>query len=458
MRAGGTPPFFLGHKELFYYMRRFINYIGSRRFAIVILLFTLAIILLSNLLPNFAAMSVEEVESLRTNRPALFAAARYLQVGVIARSPFFLVIPAFLFFSITICTLRRVKREGWLKPGVVAGETLFQAGFSGTPAALMRYMLGKGWKIEEAGDDKPIICSRGGQGFWGSVTFHAGMNVVLLGFALSLLTRFNASAILTDGYGMTASEAFSGKAPAGFQVTEMLMEGFRAVYEEGFPVDFSMKLALWDGEGRERRGEVKVNNPLSWRGYQFVPLRYGFSPRFVVKKGGGEILDAFVTLRVMTPDKLDSFDVPGEGMKVATQFFPDYYMEGKTPKTHSREPRNPVFFIEVTRGGKELGRGFLPMNKEVSFAGYSIELKEVRMWVMLGVSRDSGLPVVTLGFILIVAGLIIRLVWNDRHVRLFMREGVVEIGGSSRYFPAMFEEELKKLAEEIGRGIKEGQD
>lgn len=439
-------------------MRRFINYIGSRRFAIVILLFTLAIILLPNLLPNFPTMSAEEIESLRINRPALFAAARYLQVGVIVRSPFFLIIPAFLFSSITICTLKRVKREERRKPGVAAGGAVFPAGFSGTPSALKRYMLEKGWKVEAAGGDNPIICFRGGQGFRGSIIFHAGMNVVILGFALSVLTRFNAEVILTDGYGMGASEAFPGKAPAGFPVTGMLMEGFRAVYAEGFPVDFSMKLALWDGEGRERRGEVKVNNPLNWKGYQFVPLRYGFSPRFVVKKGGREVLDAFVTLRVITPENIDSFDVPGEEMKVAAQFFPDYYMEGKTPRTRSREPRNPVFFIEAARGGEKLGRGFLPMNKEVSFAGYSIEFREVRMWAMLGVSRDSGLPAVTLGFILIVAGLIIRLVWNERYIRLFMREGVVEIGGNSRYFPAMFEEELKKMAEEISRGIKEEQD
>lgn len=439
-------------------LKRFLDYVGSRSFAIILLTGTLAIILVSNLLPNISIMSKEEIDALRVSRPLFFALAGFLQIATVAKSPFFLVIPVSIFASVAACTLKRIKREGWRAIRVAPGDVKYRGGFAGSPESAVLFLRKKGWTagvVSQESGDAVIVGHKGMEGFWGSVLFHAGMNVAILGFGLSVITGFNASIMLTDGYGVKASEAFLGKKPTEeFPFPEMLMESFNAVYLDGFPVDYSMELTLWDGEGRERKGEVKVNHPLKWKGYQFVPNRYGFSPEFIIKKDGKEVLNAFVNLVVITPDQIDYFEAPDEGMKVACQFFPDFYMEGKVPKTRSKEPKNPVFFVEIKQKEKVIGRGFLHLNKEVSFPGYSIELKDIRRWVLLDVSRDTGVPVITFGFIFIVAGLIIRFLRHERHIWLYLRDGAVEAGGRSRYSPALFEDELKKLAEEMGQGGK----
>lgn len=434
-------------------MKRFVDFVGSRRFAVYLLLATTAVILLSNLLPNFSVMKAGEIKALKEGRPLLYAAASSLQLGKVVRSPFFFILPAVIFLSITVCTVKRIKRWGMEsgREGNALPEDMFLR-------AAEESLRGKGWSVEVrsqgSGEGVVITGFKGRKGFWGSVAFHAGMNVVLIGAVFSLFTRYNGSMVLADGYGVTMDEAFLSQAPKDFRLKGAIMEDFRAVYQEGFPVDYSMALTLLGEEDREKREEVGVNRPLKWMGYQFAPVRYGFSPRFAVRKGETVLLDSYINLVVMTPEKTDVFEIPGEGMKVEVQFFPDFYMEGKIPKTRSREPKNPVFFAEIKKGKEVIGRGFLHLNQEVSFAGYSIAFNDLKMWVMFSVSRDYGVPVVTFGFLLIIIGLIIKFVWHEKSVWLIFKDGTVEFGGSSRYFPALFEEELKRLGEELKAGAR----
>lgn len=428
-------------------MRRFLEIIGSRRFAIFLLAATLAVILLSNLLPNLSAMKPEEIEAFSKARPLLFRIYAAMQVGNVVRSPLFLLIPLFIFASITVCTFRRVKREGLGWRRFPPGEGKYRASFDGSLASVEGYLRKKGWDVEAEGPTV-INAFKGGRGFWGSVLFHIGINVVIIGIALSLMTRFNGRVVLTEGYGTEMKEAFLGDMPEGFPVRGAELERFEAVYAGGFPVDYSMDVTFWTEYG-ETRGRVKVNEPISVMGYQFSPTRHGFAPRFSMKKGEETLLDAYINLVVMTPEQVDTIDLPEEGIKIRAQFFPDLYMEGRTPKTRSRETKNPVFFVEVRRGKEMLGQGFLPLNKEVSFAGYTLEFKDLKMWAMFGVSKDLGVPAVAAGFMLIVVGLVVRFIWHEKTIRISTWEGFMEIGGRARYFPALFEEELKRLTEEL---------
>lgn len=427
-------------------MKRFIDYIGSRKFAVLLLTATLLVILLSNLLPNLSFMRSAEVEAMKREKPFLYLMAASFRLGVIVQSPLFLIFPTFIFASITVCTIKRVK-AGMRRESDLSGPFRYSSDFSGSQGDVEGFLRDKGWAVKSSeGVVRGIMGSRG---FWGSIVFHLGMLFALLGFFLSLSLGFHRTLVLTEGYAMDLPEGFSGERLQDFPIKEAIMEGFKATYIEQFPVDYSMDLTF--STDQEEKARVKVNEPASVKGYRFVPMRYGFSPRFVMKRGGEDILDGYVTLVVMTPSQIDTFDVPGEGIKVSAQFFPDFYKEGLTPRTRSREPKNPVFFVEVKRGKEMLGRGFLPINKEVFFAGYTLEFRDLKMWAMFDVSRDPGIPPITFGFILIVIGLIIRLLWNEKAVWLSIGEGKIEVGGKARYFPALFDDELKTLAEGLRR-------
>lgn len=439
-------------------MKSFFEFISSRRFAIFLLTTAFIVILISNLTPRLSMMRPEEVEALRRGRPAFFMIMQYLQVWTVVRSPFFLAIPAFIFFSITVCTLRRIERErrrAGRKERIEDARVRYEGEFTGRPESLIADLNGRGWEtdVRESEGQTTVTGVKGGKGFWGSVAFHGGMNVAIAGIALSLTTGFKANIVLTESYGVPLGDAFIGWRPKDFPIKGAMMERFQAVYEQGFPVEYSMDLAFETEEG-ERKGTVKVNEPLKVMGYQIVPLRYGFSPRFVLKKRVETVLDAYINLSVMTPERIDRFDVEGEGIGVSAQFFPDYYMEGSKPATHSREPKNPVFFVEIKRGEKVLGRGFLPMNKEVNFDEYSIEFTDLKMWATFGISKDPGVVLVALGFILIVTGLLVRFILHEKMVSLSLGGGRVAAAGRSSYFPALFDEELRRLMEEIQKSSK----
>lgn len=429
-----------------------IDFLASRRFAIFLLSVTLLTVLLSNLLPNFSLMKPGEVEELRQGRPQLYSIAKTFQVVKIVKSPFFSLLPVFIFISVTVCTIKRIKGELGRTNVLKAGVARYAAEFSAGPEAIEKVLKGSGWTVSSSveGQTTTLSAFKGRHGFWGSVAFHAGLNIVLIGTLLSLITRYNGSMTLTEGYGVDVAEGFLGTVPDDFPVRSAMMDGFKATYEGGFPVDYAMNLQLTT-DFEEKMVHPKVNDPVSIGGYQISPSRYGFAPRFALKKGSETVFDGYINLVVFTPQQVDHFDIAEEGITVITQFFPDFYKDGLTPKTRSKELKNPMFFIEVKKGKEDLGRGFLPLNKEVSFSGYSIECKDVKTWVMFDVSRDFGVPAITFGFILIAAGLIIRFVWYEKTIWITVEGGSLSIGGRSRYFPAMFEDELKRLAD----GFKE---
>lgn len=436
-------------------MKFIVDSLGSRRFAIFLLTVTLFTILLSNLLPNFSLMKPGEIEELRQAKPQLYSIAKTFQVVKIVKSPFFFLLPVFIFISVTLCTIKRIKGEMARNKAVKTGEMRYVAEFAAGPEAVEMFLKGGGWAVSSSVEGQVVTLSafKGRFGFWGSVAFHAGLNIVLIGTLLSLVTRYNGSITLTEGYGVDVAEGFLGKVPDDFPVRSALMDGFKATYEGGFPVDYAMNLQLVT-DFEEMKVHPKVNEPVSIGGYQISPSRYGFAPRFVLKKGSDTVFDGYINLVVFTPQQVDHFDIAEEGITVITQFFPDFYKDGLTPKSRSKELKNPMFFIDVKKGKEDLGRGFLPLNKEVSFSGYSIECKDVKTWVIFEVSRDFGVPAITFGVILIAAGLIIRFAWYEKVLWLTVKDGSLSIGGRSRYFPAMFDDELKRLADGF-KGIAE---
>lgn len=432
-------------------MKKIVNYISSRRFAIILLIATLAIIIASNLLPNFAIMKLEEINALERESPYLFVLARYLRLGAVVKSSYFQILPIFLFLSISACTVKRIRAEFRRKDGPGMGKYSYEAQFAGSEEALIYEVSKRGWQITRSvvNSQDVIHGLKGKSGFLGSVAFHAGMNIALAGFLISLLTSFNTSIMLTEDYGLQMEEAYIGPRPKKFPITAIQMEEYEAVFKDGFPVDNLIDLTLWTADEEIKR-RIGVNEPLNILGYQFAALRHGYSPRFIMTKGKKTVLDAYVNLSVFTTDSVDNFLIPEEGIKVEAQFFSDFYVEGELPKTRSRELKNPVFYVQISKGKDVIGKGFVHKNKEVKFSDYTLEFNDLKRWVIFGISRDAGVPVLFAGFFLIVTGLVIRFIWRECTFWMTLEDGVLKVGRRSRYFPALFDEEIKRLVVKLG--------
>lgn len=443
-------------------MSRLLNYIGSRRFAIYLLVITTLIILLSNLLPTLSVMDASEVEMLKKERPLVYALSASVGVERLARSPYFQVIPVFIFLSIAVCTLRRLrgeleKRE---RETVAPRDLPVRHSVSLKAPRLEReeissILIKKRWRVLTS-EGAIIYAGKGVNGLWGSIGFHLGMEVVLVGVLISVAAGIDGKVMFTEGFPVITPKdirwSFEKKL-LEFPFSEMVLESFVPVFKKGFPVEYNSKVAAVGLDGRLWKYEIGVNRLLKVNDYKFIFSKAGYAPRFVLKKGDAST-EAVVNLKISMPGDIDSFAIPEEGLSFKVEIFPDYYQENGVHKTRGKFSFNPVLFVEIEKDGKVIGRGFIPKGKKVNFNSYSLEFSELKHWMELMVSKDEGVPVIAAGFFMIALGLCVRFILNEKKLWIIMNEtGVeprIELGGRARFFPAMFEEELKMLTEEIG--------
>lgn len=447
-------------------MKRFINFIGSRRFAVILLVITTAVMIIGNLLPNPVLMTPGEAESFIRDRPFLYRISNYFHVMNITKRGWFLAIPFFIFISVSVCTYRRVKSRGISRemPSARQLATLFR-GKGREEAEVRQYLEGKGWKVEtRAADEGVLIYGRKGDGgIWGSALFHIGINIVIVGAVVSMITVFTWTPTLTEGFEIEPvkllNEARIGGADA-FPYRRMLLESFEAVYKDGsLPVDYKAVIAVQDGNGKAGRETIKVNQPLRAGRYQFALTHYSFTPRFTItEKGSGRVIeDAFINLVTGDVNQSDSFYIPEIDVRIQANFFPDFKKrEDNLPMTMSRSPNNPVYLLKFYKGGGVLGDGLLHINKRMDFdeGRYTIEFKDLKQWVRLYVSRDYGLLPVEIGLFLILSGLAVRFAMNEKRAWVILRgsgdDAWMKMGGRTLYFPALFDGELKGIAEDLG--------
>jgi len=432
----------------------FFDYIGSRRFAIILLLITTSVILIANLIPNPVFMSPEEAERFIRERPLTYLISNAFHVMNITKSPLFLIIPIFIVLSVTICTYKRVRQrlaamaDDFPSPSA-AGWGYCALLDKGTDVRL--FLEDRGWRVNERPDGGSVIYSgkRGSAGIWGSVLFHIGINIVVAGSVASMLTIFNAKVMLTEGFDMFPPEQLrnilSQSDIAEFPYRKMLLETFDAKYVEGggFPIDYTAKVKTTDMKGKAVDDVIKVNQPLRKGGYQFLLDKYYFTPRFVIteKETGRVIEDAFINLLIYTVDMSDNFEIPETGVRVKAWFFPDFYRDGNRAKTRSLNIDNPAFGLEFFKGTEKLGDGVLPLGKRMDFDGgrYTIQFLDLKKWITLSVSRDYGLPIVKWGLFFVVFGLVTRFVLSEKRVWVKVTEGelknTAQLSGRALYFP-----------------------
>jgi cytochrome c biogenesis protein ResB len=322
---------------------KFINFLTSRGFAIILLCLSLVLLVLWN------------------KNPDLY-------------SRLFLVVPALIFLSISFCTVKRV----------FAGAT------------------------------------RRDVGFWGSFVFHIGLLTVIFATALGPLTRFYATVVLPQGVTVNIEDKFLAHIRSNPVVGEVPFVNFRLDwlerrYEEGlYPVEYvaGLSIGFMEEDGYKNSYEtIRINEPVMQNGYQFLYHDGRLSPMFVLRNDKGEVVfRRFADLSNKSSVE-DSFKIPEAGLTVYTRFFPEIYREGGKYGTRSIEPKNPAFGIKVTTKEdpfRDIWSGVLKKGERAEFGGMTLEFKDLKPVVILRVIKDPTYYGIFTGWVLIVAGLMVR--------------------------------------------------
>ena len=288
-------------------------------------------------------------------------------------SSLFLLVPVFLFLSISVCTLKRFLSRS----------------------------------------------KRRDTGFIGSMLFHLGMLVVIASTALGYAVRFEAMAALPqdvtinlsgDDFVTVRSVPRLGELP--FLLLTLQWQESR--YEDGFkPVSHSAGLHISYMEGDTMKSiedTVAINSPVDAAGYKFLLIGGQHSPSFILRQGDDILFNNFVKVTNVTEEE-GSFNVEDAGLTVYTRFFPDMFKEDGRYGTRSLELNNPAFGIRVSTKEEpfsDVWKGILKVGDSADFGSYTLEFTDIKPVVAVKVIKDQSYYGILVGWLLLVSGLLMR--------------------------------------------------
>jgi cytochrome c biogenesis protein ResB len=437
------------------------KFLNSRQTATYVLGLFLGMLFVSALIPSQYTVPPQKWEELRQTSPALFWLYAHGSTPALVRSPLFCTVSFLLFLSTLSCTCERLKLWSAARRSPFSKEKSFSFSVERqTPRRgdlvdrELRALLAKErWQLAASDEGGSVLLAgeKGGAGFWGSMIFHAGMIIAFLAAPATYFTGYNGEVTVVENDRAPLREVLvnHGGDPGPLATSSIKVHGLRSEYYQGrFRYDFGGVLAIDDGAGQDL--PFAVNQPASYRGYQFALSSFGFAPHLLLKNAGKPVFDAY--LNVSSDQESNYFPLGGE-LRAQVLFFPDFVREGGKIGTRSRDPRNPVAMVKIFRGDREVFKGLFPPGQEQLWEGTVVSVPDYKRWVTLTVSRDYGVILIMIGSVLAVSGLFARFISNERRIEFLVAEAGsgtrVRISGYSRYYPAFLEKEVLRLAERV---------
>lgn len=258
--------------------------------------------------------------------------------------------------------------------------------------------------------------------FWGSILFHIGMIIVICSFFVSPFVQLELRGVLPKGVQLesTSSDFFSvqksfdgSKIP--FFTIKFTDETYR--YDDSFAlIEYKGEIALGYNSGdvyNIYKKNISVNEPIHSKNYQVMLLDTGESPQFTIKDIRGNLLfNSYLTYNVNYLDEM-SFKLAETGVTLFLRLFPDLEkLEDGTYTTKSAYLNNPAFGVKVVLPDKNpfktVYSGIMKVGDAIEVDDYVIEFSDLRRYMDIQVNNDPTYHFLFLGWILMVAGLILR--------------------------------------------------
>lgn len=352
-------------------------------------------------------------------------------------APWFIALIALFALSLIFCGLRRlalfVKEKRAIRPPDEdrLSKMDLHAYVRGKDLKETLGLLTKHYRLAIK-DEQGAVLEKGRLSRYGVFVIHTSIIVILVGSFVGLL--FGHRGFVTLKIGETKDRlTLRGKSatevPLGFALT---CKDFRVnFYPTGEPKDYVSTVEVVENGKVVLGKEIRVNDPLSYKGTLFYQSNYGSAPVFLFNVGGENIAlmerEAFrknnlLLMVARFENRIHDF---GPGVLVA-------YLDGGEPKT-------TWFLKNVDRLREQNLQGV-----KVSLSGIQEQL-----YTGLEVSRDPGVFIVWTGFALILLGLYVNFFLQYRRIYLLrVSEGVLMAGMALRNRED-FKKEFEKLIEEI---------
>jgi cytochrome c biogenesis protein len=348
-------------------------------------------------------------------------------------SPWFITAIVLFAVNLALCTVGRLKN--FLKkrktPTILPDEQSLSAMkmhfFAETAIdAPVISLLKRSYKtIHE--EEMGVVLEKGIVARYGVYIIHTSILIILAGSLIGLIFGYKGFIVLNKGETKSNMTIKSNnkEMPLGFAVR---CKDFKvSFYSGGQPKDYVSTIEVIENSKVILEKDVRVNDPLNYKGAYLYQSSYGVVPSFIFNIDGDEVelkekdtyeKDGLILMVVRFEHSIHDF---GPGVQIA-------YLDQEEPKT--------VWFL------KNVDR-----MKERNIEGMDIKLEDIKenFYTGLEVSIDPGIWIVWTGFASILIGLYINFFIYYRKVYIRKtHDGIIVAGHVLRNHDA-FEEEFEKL-------------
>lgn len=280
----------------------------------------------------------------------------------------------------------------------------------------------------------------------GTVIAHTSFIIILAAFVISA----------TWGVEDLKTIPVGGSAEVGHGTDLVLtVHSFQDTYtEEGRPADYVSEVELSDAGREIKTQEVRVNSPLTYKGYRFHQQTFGVAAEFKVAEPGGDILfDGEIPLQWTSNDGLNAVgrvELEDADLEVIVATAASGQVGSTIPAGAA------VVEIYSLSTDEPLGAGQLSQGETGQVAGLDVTFEREAKYTGILVRQDPGTVWMWIGSALLVIGMSITFMFQYRRiwVRVFPEEGQVAIrfGAVSRWdasYQRLFENVVAEVSETL---------
>lgn len=430
----------------------------SKKLALYLIVIITTGIVVASIFPQESYLSRREIQRWTASFPFLAHIAQRLGLTHFYSSAWFLVLAALFFANTFCCTVEQIRqivkierRRRQSRPSHHWPDR-FELTGTHSPSVLIsrtaEFFRRQGFAVQQEGDWVHAEKNRAGR--WGTAFFHASLLLILCGVLLGSLTKFEGFLQLAEGqtvveagdaYLATQQGLFFRRRQPGMEIT---LDRVEVVYpKSGKPDDFRSRITIREQGRAVKEAEVTKRDPLAYGGFTFYQRLYGYAPALQIRDGRGrEIFGAFVSLATEEVPGghlyRDIFSIPGTGLEVEAQFYPDLSIGGDYLNRRTYLPVRPGLVLTVREKSRVLFQGSIRPGEGVQAGVYQVSFPEWRRWSGLTVTRDEGRVIVYLGFVLAIAGLTMMYLVVPKEIQVNVRAtdfgaGVIASGRAGRY-------------------------
>jgi hypothetical protein len=452
----------------------------SAKTTVIIISVLLALYFLGLVIPQKALIPTAEVYAdWKAEYPVLTSVVEFLKLNEIYLSPITIVFLALFFVNLLVVMGHRIpvllRRMYLFQDRAVQQEDLAESPPTDARALIVpvhkkpsgpeirAFLKKRFWSVVGGDGERTFVAVRNRYSPVGFLFFHASFLLCLVGGLLVMYTRFAGTFILTEGQEFVPEMTNFSRIYQQPKMLKALPPFFLRLdkvvprYEGEVGTDLDVDMTLTYGSDAEKV-RLKVNEPVERDALSILAIDLGVSPLMILRdRTGREIGGSYYYLNVLS-GKEDGFSFPGSPYAFSVRFYPDFVeLDGK-PDSRSRELKNPVFFLKVDKKGMPVFQGFLPMRQRIAIDDLVLSFEDIRYWVEFYAVREYGNIPLYVGFLLGGIGLVMRLLFYQKTVRLWVQENenstTIFIDGRSEYYPHAFRSELEDLSNTLEERLR----